>query len=881
MSRISLVLSLVLCLVCLLALPASLQGALLPGGANTGLSQDLELRVQKNLDRHLDGERIGAWLKSLPKGSLREEAATWILAWLPLSDCAALDLPMLREHVEGAVRTYSEAPWGDTIPRDLWLHFVVPHRVSQEPAQAWREEFRAQIWPRVKDAESMELAALAVTRWCREQATFKSTSGRDMGPLTTVARGIGRCEEEMILNICALRSVGIPARACSTPYWSFTDNNHAWVEVWADGRWWFLGGCEPGNCLNNAWFAGSARRTGFVRSVGYGEFDPSPEPLYRVEDGSTIINSTAVYTDPIHVTVHLDAEWAGPDTWIYANVLNFGSMRAIAKMKPGATIDLGPGEYAFTAGDGEELLLQVAGGPSGEAIELRLDGEDRYDLDASPGFWLRYPESAARPARNLELVTDAQNASMNRRIASREGDRNKLRTPSATEQKIIDALPELEATRFQSVLAKPFTHVSTLVELLGRYADGDRRGALLTFLTAADDKDLLELSGSALRSHLDGALRARSLQGMQIPDEVFAQGLLACRVEREPGGAWRDGIEVIALGGETPRETLDLLLATWAERTRETVGGLFGSRLNPAQTWQLGMGTPSDLKVGLVGFLRCQGFPARYSHGKVEAWVEDWLVLDAVDGKVIDPGGEGGGSKGELELAFTRGGQVHAGAESYKNFNVSRLKAGYLQTPWWDPALGQQEWDTGPHILCSVNRVPGGSVYGRLRRFEVKAGETTQVKLPLDIGPGWDPGTRFFSGPAPESFARNLAEANRSVEGDQLIFMAQAGEPCDRMLTSMAGIAPRLSARGVSLRFLFVPKVEGDPIPGPLAQVLNELGFDSSQAISTQTAALLLGTESLDPLVALQLKNRLVYLRTGFDTAVGSNLNWAVDLQSD
>ncbi len=871
MSRISLV----LCSVCFFVLSAYSQAT--PAWQD----QTLGARVQGNLDRHLDGERIGAWLKSLSDGSLQQEAATWILAWLPLSDCAALDLPMLREHVEGAVRTYEEAPWKDELPRKLWLHFVVPHRVSQEPAQAWREEFRAQIWPRVKDAESMELAALAVTRWCREQATFKSTSGRDMGPLTTVARGIGRCEEEMILNICALRSVGIPARACSTPYWSFTDNNHAWVEVWADGRWWFLGGCEPDNCLNKAWFAASARRTGFVRSTGYGEFDPSPEPLYRAQDGSTVINSTAVYTDPIGVTVKLEADWADPEAWIYVNVLNFGSLRSIAKIKSGATIELGPGEYAFTAGDGEQLLLEVAGGPSGENIEVVLDAQDRYDLDASPGFWLRYPESAVRPARNLKLVTDAQNTAMKRRIASRGGDRKKLRTPSAGEQEFIDALPELEAARFNPVLSKPFTHLSTLVDLLRCYPDGDGRGAVLTFLAAADDKDLLELDESAVRSHIDGALRMRALQGMEIPDDVFAEGLLACRIEREPGGAWRDDIEIVAVGGETPRQALDLLLSVWADRTEQTTGGLFGTRLNPAQTWQLGVGTASDLKVGLVGFLRCQGFPARYSHGKVEAWVDDWLVLDAQAGEVLDPGGEGAGSRGQLALAFTRGGQRYDGAESYKNFNVARLEAGYLQAPWWDPSLGSQEWDTGPHILCSVNRVPGGSVYGRLRRFDVQAGETTHVELPLDIGPGWDPGTRFFSGPKPGVFLEKLGDAKLNQAGDQLIFIAEAGEPCDRMLTSMATVAPRLRAQGISLRFLFVPKADGDLIPEALGQSLRDLGFEEAIPVGRTTAASIVGDETLEPLVALRLKGQVVYLRTGFDTGVGSNLNWAVDLQPE
>lgn len=51
--------------------------------------------------------------------------------------------------------------------------------------------------------------------------------------------------EESTFLVAALRSVGIPARQVYTPRWAHTDDNHAWVEAWADGKWYFLGACEP------------------------------------------------------------------------------------------------------------------------------------------------------------------------------------------------------------------------------------------------------------------------------------------------------------------------------------------------------------------------------------------------------------------------------------------------------------------------------------------------------------------------------------------------------------------------------------------------------------------------------------------------------------
>ena len=55
----------------------------------------------------------------------------------------------------------------------------------------------------------------------------------------------GRCGEESTLAVSAMRSVGIPARQCYVPRWAHCDDNHAWVEVWADGDWHYLGACEP------------------------------------------------------------------------------------------------------------------------------------------------------------------------------------------------------------------------------------------------------------------------------------------------------------------------------------------------------------------------------------------------------------------------------------------------------------------------------------------------------------------------------------------------------------------------------------------------------------------------------------------------------------
>ncbi len=70
--------------------------------------------------------------------------------------------------------------------------------------------------------------------------------------LFTIRSAYGRCGEQSTFTVAALRAIGIPARQVYTPRWAHTDDNHAWVEAWADGTWYFLGACEPEAVLNLA-----------------------------------------------------------------------------------------------------------------------------------------------------------------------------------------------------------------------------------------------------------------------------------------------------------------------------------------------------------------------------------------------------------------------------------------------------------------------------------------------------------------------------------------------------------------------------------------------------------------------------------------------------
>ena len=163
---------------------------------------------------------------------------------------------------------YSEKFWEENVAKTLQVrenmgwniserdfkYFVLPLRVNNENLDDFRTEWADSLCRRVKGM-SMEQAILEINHWCHEMATYAPSDARTSSPLATIRKGLGRCGEESVLAVSALRAVGIPARQVYTPRWAHTDDNHAWVEAISDdGKWHFIGACEPEPKLDMAWF---------------------------------------------------------------------------------------------------------------------------------------------------------------------------------------------------------------------------------------------------------------------------------------------------------------------------------------------------------------------------------------------------------------------------------------------------------------------------------------------------------------------------------------------------------------------------------------------------------------------------------------------------
>ncbi len=196
------------------------------------------------------------------------ECLEFLYKSMPTPDSVDYSKDYWRRQVRMALKTRKQMPWGKCVPQWVFENFVLPVRVNNEELDDVRTVIYKELAPRLKGL-SMKQAALEVNHWCHEKVSYQPSDGRTSAPLATMRNSIGRCGEESTFAVSALRAVGIPARQVYCPRWAHTDDNHAWVEVWIDGHWHFMGACEPEAVLDKGWFNWAASRAMLIRAFDY------------------------------------------------------------------------------------------------------------------------------------------------------------------------------------------------------------------------------------------------------------------------------------------------------------------------------------------------------------------------------------------------------------------------------------------------------------------------------------------------------------------------------------------------------------------------------------------------------------------------------------
>ena len=178
-------------------------------------------------------------------------AIKWIYANSPLSDLANYDFEIFQSCAEHGVFLRENSPFAKDLPEDIFLNYVLHVRVNEEELCDCRKFFYGLLADRVNSL-SMHDAIIEANYWNAENVMYQATDSRTISALGAYYSAYGRCGEESAFGVNVYRAIGIPARQIYTPRWAHCDDNHAWVEVYCDGAWHFLGACEPEEVLIRA-----------------------------------------------------------------------------------------------------------------------------------------------------------------------------------------------------------------------------------------------------------------------------------------------------------------------------------------------------------------------------------------------------------------------------------------------------------------------------------------------------------------------------------------------------------------------------------------------------------------------------------------------------
>ena len=621
-----------------------------------------------------------------------EEYLQFLYQYMPLPDQTDYPRSFYEEQVALALQARAEMPWGQQVPEREFRHFVLPVRVNNETLDSSRAVFYRELKPRLEGL-TMAQAILEVNHWCHEHVTYRPSDARTSSPLATIRTAYGRCGEESTLLVAALRAVAIPARQVYTPRWAHTDDNHAWVEAWADGQWHFLGACEPEPVLDLGWFNESASRGMLMHTKVFGHYD-GPEEVMSQTPCYTEINVIDHYAPTSKVTVHVVDEEGQPAAGAQVDfkLYNYAEFYTVARKTTDAE-----GRASLTAGRGDMLLWATKDGRVGLqqvsfdqdkevtlSLSATLDVKPLASLDLVPP-----PVSATLPA-----VTDAQRAENNHRLTLEDSIRH-----------AYESTMPVESWRGNH---------PTIQQFLNEAQDQALAQRLLSVLSK---KDLRDVEPDVLQDSYAAA------SSQQEATELYDRYVLCPRVENEWLTPYKAPLSRQLAAISSPEE-----LAQWCadSLTLDYDHNPQHLRQQPMSVYRHRTTDELGRSIFFVAAARSLGFPARINEvdGRTQYYANDrWHDVFAT-------GDTAQGRTATLRLAYLPAARTD-NPKYYIHFTLSRLVDGqpqlltYPEEATWqsDFARGVQ-LEPGDYLLTTGTRMASGKVLASMQHFTLR-GDTT------------------------------------------------------------------------------------------------------------------------------------------------------------
>ena len=818
----------------------------------------------------------------------QREALTFLYAYMPLGDITDYSGEFFLENIDYTFRAKEEMPWGKLIPEREFRHFVLPVRVNNENLDNSRKVFYEELKDRVKNL-SLHDAVLEVNHWCHEKVVYTPSDARTSSPLASVKTAYGRCGEESTFTVAALRSVGIPARQVYTPRWAHTDDNHAWVEAWVDGKWYFLGACEPEPVLNLGWFNAPASRGMLMHTKVFGRYN-GPEEIMHQNPNYTEINIIDNYAPAAKASVKVTDADGQPvkDAKVEFKVYNYAEFYTVATKK---TDDAG--QTFLSAGKGDMLVWASKDGRFGYGkLSFGKDATLELKLDKKAGESYSLELDIVPPAEgaNMPEVTAEQRDENNRRMAIEDSIRNAyvgtfMSDASARE---FAKKYQLDEDAVAKILVASRGNHDVITNFMARLRSDKSKAGGIDMLQRISAKDLRDVSLDVLIDHMQSHVYRENM-------DYFRRFIRNPRVANEMLTPYKAFFkEAIPEEDKATFKADWMKLVAWvSENIRVDANcNLGGAPISPAGVWKARVADAHSRDIFFVSMARSLGIPSRIDEvtGKVQ--------LINVDGAIdVDFGSinKEESPKGKL-IAKYKPIKSLSDPKYYSHFSISKLTdEGTLQLLNYDEGdidMGEgATWsnllkngtalDEGNYLMVTGTRLASGGVLAEMEFFPIHSGKTTTLDLVMRES---QDDVQVIGSFNSESLYKPLeGEDLKSIlntTGRGYFVVAVLGvnqEPTNHALRDIAAKAKDFEDWGRGMVLLFpseedYAKFRPQDFPGLPKNIT--FGIDKDGSIQAQIAKeMKLANKTILPMFIIgDTFNRVVFVSQGYTIGLGEQL---------
>lgn len=766
------------------------------------------------------GEAVSEQLSACPEGI--RELLQFYYGFMPLSDAFTYDFDLFYRYAAHAASLRRTEARCAALPEEIFLHDVAWYRINSEKIVDCRSFFQEQVSPLIQGLDETQ-AVLAVNYWCASQASYEASDERTQSPLSVYRSGSGRCGEESTFLVSVLRSVGIPARQVYVPRWAHCDDNHAWVEVYVEGTWHFLGACEPEEVLDRGWFTNASTRAVLVYARTFTDYGVENQIAGR--DGCVrFLNVTEHYAETknlrIRVTDGEDRPISGAS--VSVEILNMAEFCSVLTLTTGAD-----GTAGLTMGLGDVLVRAWKDGLCAETPVGAEDREIRLKLTEAPENM-----PSGRTELEIRAPKDGVTPWPVPEAAQKAVGRARLKEADTARERKLSAFREEAARAAESYPdeADIFLRARGNVAGLKKFLDGeDWKQERKELLHSLSDKDFRDLDPEILQEQLrqlaplSPDVQQRMASGAQTDSasgrEVFVHFCLCPRIDMEELTAFAPAVKEFFSGQER---------AAFRKRP-ECIWEWEQAHLKylPSEDYDTLKITPPAALRGLwadetgkrtlfVAICRTLGIPARLNPvtGQAEYLTgNEWREVSGEAGAAGDGPEEAVTDRSHSDSASARLLLLTSPEDPWsyaQTWSIGRLSGMGYETLNYEgihPENGRMELrlKSGIYRLITTNRMPGGSQYASIICFHLKEGEERTLEMKLHRPELKD---LLVKNPLPaftlQDGGGNTVDSASLLNGAKslLIFVEEGKEPTEHVLNELPAEKERMER--LSCRLILV-----------------------------------------------------------------------------